>query len=93
MAAVANPFGFSGKFNFSTKLNDKIYAVESPDALVPADKNAFTIFRYSDNNISAGVAYKGEYKTVCLGFPIETLASQCQIEKMMGEVLNFFNEK
>lgn len=91
LAAVPNPFGFSGKFNFSTKLNDKIYAVESPDALVPADKDAYTIFRYSDNNISAGVAYKGAYRTVSLGFPIETLATPCQIEKLMGEVLNFFN--
>ena len=90
--AVANPYGFSGKFNFSTKLNEKVYAVESPDALVPADKDAFTIFRYSDNNISAGVAYKGAYRTVSLGFPIETLATPCQIEKLMGEVLNFFEK-
>ena len=90
VTAYPNPYGFSGKFNFSTKLNDKVYAVESPDALVPADKDAYTIFRYSDNNISAGVAYKGAYKTVSLGFPIETLASSCQIEKLIGEVLNFF---
>ena len=73
-------------------MNEKVYAVESPDALVPADKDAYTIFRYSDNNISAGVAYKGAYKTVSLGFPIETLATPCQIEKLMGEVLKFFNE-
>ncbi len=92
VGAVANPYGFSGNFNFSTKLNDKVYAVESPDALVPADKDAFTIFRYSDNNISAGVAYKGAYRTVSLGFPIETLATPCQIEKLMGEVLNFFEK-
>ena len=92
VGAVANPYGFSGNFNFSTKLNDKVYAVESPDALVPTDKDAFTIFRYSDNNISAGVAYKGAYRTVSLGFPIETLATPCQIEKLMGEVLNFFEK-
>ena len=42
LAAVPNPFGFNGKFNFSTQLNEKIYAVESPDGLVPADKDAFT---------------------------------------------------
>ncbi|MBQ7772603.1 MAG: N-acetylmuramoyl-L-alanine amidase [Bacteroidales bacterium] len=93
VGAVANPYGFSGKFSFSTKLNDKIYAVESPDALVPADKDAYTIFRYSDNNISAGVAYKGAYRTVSLGFPIETLATSCQIDEMMGEVIRFFEEK
>ncbi len=93
LSAVPNPFGFNGKFNFSTQLNEKIYAVESPDGLVPASNDAFTIFRYSDNNISAGVAYKGAYKTVTLGFPVETLATPCQIEKLMGEVLDFFNEK
>lgn len=93
VSAVPNPYGFSGKFNFNTELNEKIYAVESPDALVPADKDAFTIFRYADNNISAGVAYKGAYRTVSLGFPIETLASQCQIDKLMEEVLTFFNGK
>lgn len=93
LEGVANPYGFSGKFSFNTELNDRIYAVESPDALVPADKAAFTIFRYDDNNISAGVAYKGDYRTVSLGFPIETLATPCQIEKMMGEIISFFEEE
>lgn len=92
LVAYPNPYGFSGKFNFNTKLNEKVYAVENADGLVPADKDAFTIFRYADNNISAGVAYKGAYRTVSLGFPVETLATPCQIEKLMGEVLKFFNE-
>ena len=88
-----NPFGFGGKFCFNTELNDKVYAVESPDGLVPADKDAYTIFRYDDNNISAGVAYKGAYKTVSLGFPIETLKTQCQIDALVGEIVKFFEEK
>ena len=92
LAAFPNPYGFNGKFNFNTKLNEKVYAVENADGLIPADKDAFTIFRYADNNISAGVAYKGAYKTVSLGFPIETLSTPCQIEKLMGEVLDFFEK-
>ena len=92
LVAYPNPYGFNGKFNFNTKLNERVYAVENADGLVPADKDAFTIFRYADNNISAGVAYKGAYRTVSLGFPVETLASPCQIEKLMGEILKFFQE-
>lgn len=88
--SVSNPYGFKGRFGFHTELNDKVYAVESADALVPASKDAFTIFRYTDNNISAGVAYSGEYKTVSLGFPIETLKTQEQIDELIAEIIRFF---
>ncbi|MEG0518115.1 MAG: xanthan lyase [Bacteroidales bacterium] len=88
--SVSNPYGFIGRFGFHTRLNDKVYAVESADALVPASKDAFTIFRYTDNNISAGVAYKGAYKTVSLGFPIETLKTQAEIDRLMAEIIRFF---
>lgn len=91
--SVANPYGFTGRFSFYNELNDKVYAVESPDAMVPAAPGAYTIFRYSDNNISAGVAYKSNYKVVTLGFPIETLRSQGQIDEIIGEVVTFFEGK
>ena len=48
------------------------------------------IFRYAENNISAGVAYRGDYKTVVLGFPIETLETQEQIDCLIGEIARFF---
>ena len=63
-----------------------------PDALVPASKEAFTIFRYRDNNISAGVAYKGDYKTVCLGFPIEAVRS-FDHKDLFGAILKFFEQE
>lgn len=88
--SVANPLGFSGKYSFCNKLNDKIYVVEAPDALVPVDGTSFTIMRYSDNNISAGVAFKGNYRAVTLGFPIETLESEEQIDTIIGEMVSFF---
>ncbi len=90
--ACPNPWGFSGKFSFSNTLNDKMYIVESPDGLVPADKAARTIFRYADHNVSAGVAYSGEYKTIVLGFPIETLDSEEQVDSIIGECVNFFEQ-
>lgn len=88
--SVANPYGFTGNFKFNTVLNDKVYAVEAADAIVPASKDAFTIFRYTENNISAGVAYQGNYRCVSLGFPIETLQSQEEIDRMIEEVVRFF---
>lgn len=93
VVSVANPFGIAGKYSFSTELNDKIYIVESPDALVPASNDSFTIFRYKDNNVSAGVAYGGDYKAVTLGFPIETLESDEQVEMIIKEISEFFEGK
>ena len=87
---VANPFGFDMRsLMFNKNLtNDRVYAVESPDALVPADKDAYTIMRYRDNNISAGVAYKGDYKVVSLGFPIEAIG---RCEQIIESVVKFFD--
>ena len=67
--------------------------VESPDAIEPATKDAYTIMRYSENNLSAGVAYKGDYKTCILGFPFEALRTASEREALMNAILTFFNEK
>lgn len=90
--SVANPYGFSGEFTFNNKLDDKIYVVEAPDAMVPADKDAYTIFRYR-NTISAGVAYSGDYKVVVLGVPVETFSSDEQIEEFLRQVTDFFGQE
>ena len=87
-----NPLGLPGKsrFVFNTKLDAPVYAVESPDAVNPVGNGAYTIFRYAENNISAGVAFQGDYKTVILGFPVETLDTQEQIDCLISEVAAFF---
>ena len=78
-------------YSFRTGLNPYIYPVESPDALEPADEGAFTIFRYRDNRLSAGVAYRGDYRIVTLGFPLETLETEEQQERLVKECMDFFN--
>jgi len=90
---IQNPLGISGRsrYIYNTELNDKVYAVESPDGLMPVGDGAWSIFRYAENNISAGVAYQGDYKVVSLGFPVETLETQQQIDCLIGEVARFFN--
>ncbi|MCK9159655.1 MAG: xanthan lyase, partial [Bacteroidaceae bacterium] len=89
--SVASPYPFIGNYMYYNKPNPKSYVVESPDAIEPADNSAVTIFRYSENNLSAGVAYKGNYKTCILGFPFESIRTEGEREQLMKSVLDFFN--
>lgn len=91
LKAIQNPFGFRGEYSFDNKPNEKIYCVESSDGLIPQGDDAWTIYRYKDSNISAGVAYDGDnYKSVSLGFPIETLKNREQIDRIVSDILDFF---
>ena len=82
---------FLGEYSFYHRPNSRQYWVEAPDALVPATPSAHTIFRYADNNLSAGVAYKGaDYSVVSLGFPIECLDSPELIKSVVYKILQFF---
>jgi len=93
--SIQNPLGIpSGvKYSFNTKPNERVYAVESADALMPVGENAWSIFRYAENNISAGIAYDGtDYKTVVLGFPIEVLDSEEQVNDLIKKIVSFFNK-
>lgn len=74
-------------YQFNQTLNSETYAVESPDAIEPAHKDAFTIMRYGENNLSAAVAYDGDYKVVALGFPFETIQSPSQRDELMSNIL------
>ena len=77
---------------FCTDNRADFYRVESPDGLVPAQKSAQTIFRYQDNNLSAGVAYQGPgYKAVSLGFPLESLLESADRKTIIDAALAFFN--
>lgn len=88
---AASPTSTNEFYTFNTQPNSKKYAVDSPDALVPTDPKAFTVYRYADNNISAGVAYRGDtYRVVSLGFPIEALQTQDQINRLLADLMRFF---
>ena len=81
------PTGF--EFEFNTTFNPDIYKVESPDALGPQDGGK-VILRYTENEFSAGVVYQGSYKTVVLGFPIETIISEKMRNQFFRSVIHFF---
>ncbi|WP_308599615.1 xanthan lyase [uncultured Dysgonomonas sp.] len=87
---IASPFPiFSGNYEFYTKLNSIAYAVESPDALEPAGDNSYTVFRYTENNLSAGIAHDGDYKTCVIGFPFEAIKDQAERDSLMSNILSF----
>jgi hypothetical protein len=89
--SVASPFPMlTGNYTYHHELNGDSYVVEAPDAIEPATKDAYTVMRYSESNLSAGVAYQGDYKTYILGFPFETIRTACEREALMNAILNFF---
>ena len=80
----------SNSCSFNTGYHPDIYRVESPDAIEPSGEGAFRIYRYASGNCSAGIAYKGSYRTVALGFPFETLLTDEQRTELMMRIMNFF---
>lgn len=76
--SVTSPFkSIEGNYNYYNELNSKSYVVENPDAIEPVGDNAYTVYRYTENNFSAGTFYKGDrYNTCILGFPIESIKDQ-----------------
>ena len=89
---VASPFpSLAGDYTYYNKPNSDMYVVESPDAIEPAVKEAYTVMRYPENNLSAGVAYRGAYKTCVLGFPFESLRTAEERACLMNAILTFFD--
>jgi hypothetical protein len=83
---------FSGRYSFNTGYSPVLYSAEAPDALEPSGRGAVSAFRYTENNASAGVLFRGKYKTLILGFPFETIVSEEQRAIMMKQILNFFEK-
>ena len=75
-----------------TEPNPDRYSIESPDGIAPASVDGKSIMKYSDTGISAGIYHQGVgYKTVCLGFPIEALKEETDINTIIINTLEFFN--
>jgi len=83
---------FKGDCQFYSEQNAEFYAVESPDAIEPAGEGSYTVFRYSENNMSAGVAFSGDYKVCVLGFPFEAIQEEAERDQLMSNILEFMRE-
>ncbi len=81
---------FSGEFKFVQEYNPAIYKVESPDAIEPKGENAKVLFRYKGDNKTAGVCFDGNYRSVIMGFPFETISTDKQRDEMMGQILKYW---
>ena len=81
-------FSSDSLLQFNQGYNPKIYTVEAPDALNPV-KDSYTILRYKDNSFCAAVGHKGEYNTVIMGFPFESIIKKEQRDYLMKMVLEF----
>jgi len=76
-------------YQFNISMDPVLYTVEGADALEPFDSSAITLFRYSENNMSAGVAYLGSYGVVSLGFPFETIVAPEMRDEIMQKTINY----
>lgn len=81
--------------NFMSELNSDFYSIESPDGLIPADKEkGCVLMRYTENNIPAAVVNQFDnYKTCIVGFPFETIKESDARDALMQQVLSFFSAK
>jgi len=84
---------FPSEMHFVQEYNPKIYKVESPDAIEPKGENAKVLFRYKGNNKTAGVCFDGNYHTVVIGFPFETITTDDERTQMIGEILKYWGMK
>jgi hypothetical protein len=90
---VGSPYRSSlelADFSYYNLPNETSCYVESPDAIEPADPKAFTVCRYSENNRSAAVIYKNDYRLCLMGFPFETITDSKDRDMLMKAVLQFF---
>ena len=86
--------GKIGEAGFWNERNPFIYNVETPDGIVPASDSATGFIRYSDSEVTAGVCFdSGTYKAVSLGFPIEVMKNQEDINVLLAEILSYLEKK
>ena len=83
----------TGDYGYHNQLNAECYAVESPDAIEPAAEKAYTVMRYTENNLSAAVAYDGDdYKTFIMGVPFETIRTAGERLALMKQIVAFLTK-
>lgn len=91
MMSVRSPYSAMGEdYEYANTLNSDTYVVEAPDAIEPACDGAHTVLRYTENNLSAAVAYRGaDYSTYIMGVPFESLLGQEERNALMKEIVLF----
>ena len=82
--------GMTEAMSFYNTQNSRNYCVEFTDGIAPSSSESKTILRYPDTGVSAGIKYQGTgYRTICLGFPIETLKTDEAINAIISKSLTY----
>jgi len=90
----SNHLSSPGAWTFVNKLNDKQYAVESPDAIRASDSRGFTWLRYGENGLPAAVASQRDgYRTVVVGFPLEAATTVQELSSLMSRIMEYLKNK
>jgi len=80
-------------WEFVNRLNDYMYAVESPDAIRASDSKGFTWLRYGENGLPAAIASdRGNYRTIVLGFPLESMTYSTDLTSLLGRILDYLRQ-
>lgn len=86
---VQNNLGLTPlQLHFTHELSPHRYVVESPDAIEPTS-GGVTFMRYGENNLSAATAYDAGFRSVVLGFPLESIEEERDLAQLMSELLRF----
>ena len=85
---IDNINGCGLNFNIFREMNPKSYSVPLPEVLVPVG-TAFPMLAYS-NGQPAGIAYDGnDYKSIIMGFPLESITDKNIQIRLMGAITTF----
>ncbi len=76
-------------FSFNTEPSPVLYAAEGADALKPVGVEAETLLRYSENNLAAGIGYRGNHRVVSFGFPFEVITSRSMRAHVMRMIVDY----
>lgn len=85
-------YGADTRFRIPRTVNEQTYAVPAPDCLTPITP-AYSAFVYNPGSYSAGIAYKGPYRTFILGFPFESIQGAEERARVMSAILGFFGKE
>jgi hypothetical protein len=86
------PAVFPVSLEFINQPNAATYHVEAPDGIEPSGEKSTTLYRYKENNVSAGVLYHSGHKAISLGFPFEALQKKKDRDDLMKAILEYFNK-
>ena len=83
-----------GTFSVNTEYAKPVYRVVSPDGIAPSSDSGRIISEYTDSRIPSGISYTSPsgYRTACFGFPVEALASEEEIFRIISSTLKFFRQ-